>query len=145
MDGSASQERMERGPFMVSQHHLQVLLAESKARAFSAPCPHLECGVPSVSPGWCAQCLRMPGEKGMTRKPSGLHSKSYVSMPVDPTAFPAPLFSSNFPRENWFFGGLGLKEACVLFLICPAAWSWLPSSRHPRPVSPLSFDTQTPP
>lgn len=40
-DGSASQERMERGPFMVSQHHLRVLLAKSKVRASSDPCPQL--------------------------------------------------------------------------------------------------------
>lgn len=40
----------------------------------SLPLAHLECRVLTVSPGCCAQCLKMPGEKGMTRKPSGLHS-----------------------------------------------------------------------
>jgi len=59
----------------------------------------LECKVASVSPGWCVQCLKMPGEKQITGKPSGLCSKSYVFMPVDAAAFPAPFLIQNFLRS----------------------------------------------
>lgn len=42
-----------------SQHHLQILLGEDIL--CSLPPAHLECRDPSVSPGWCAQYLKMPG------------------------------------------------------------------------------------
>lgn len=72
----------------------------------SLPAAHPECRVHTASLGWCARCLKMPGEKGMTEKPSGLHAKSNVFMPVDPAAFPALFLIRTSLRTNSSYGVL---------------------------------------